>query len=152
MPSATTLRPKLRPIENGPHDSNVAGAGTHSTYKALIDLQCRKRIPLEDAAPGIAGAVIIERNADAYSAKLLQDTHDSRVVPQQNVFGDLKLQCVRRKGRRRKSFLDDMEEVTRAKLSAKEIDSDAVVRMSSCARFSSMAASGADNPLSYSTG
>ena len=69
--------------------------------EAAVDLDLVERKTLQIAQRGIAGAEIVERNADADGAKVVQNGQRRLVVADEHGLGDLELQPARRRGRMR---------------------------------------------------
>ena len=79
-------------IGDGLGDSAVAGIFADAAHEALIDLDRVELMGAQRAQRGIAGAEIVERQAQADTAQFAEDQMGAAIIFQEDGFGDFQLQ------------------------------------------------------------
>src|SRR5918993_1037120 len=86
----------FRELDDRLDDRDVFGPGARLTDEAAVDLQLVEDRLVQIADRRIAGAEVVERDADAERAQPLHDVQRRSVVAQEDAFGDFELDPVPR--------------------------------------------------------
>ena len=95
--------------------------------QAAIDLHARERQPLQRRERRVAGAEVVERDADAQLAQAMQ-RRDRRRAGLQHVLGQLDLQALRRQAVPAQQAFQALDEVAVEELLRRDVDRDARAR------------------------
>src|SRR5262249_40113936 len=106
------------------HDDDVLVAFGEIRNECTIDLDLIEREAAEIAERGIAGAEVVERNADAELLELVQDRQRVLAVLHEDPLGDFELEPVRRQSRFGENPRHSVDQVGSGKLHRRQIDRD----------------------------
>lgn len=76
-------------VDGRAHDARIARVFGHAEHEGLVDLQFIDRQPLEVAQGRVAGAEVVDRQAEAEAAQLLQGGHGQLGLVHHGAFGEL---------------------------------------------------------------
>ena len=105
-------------IDHGLDDGRIFVRLFDGLNEGLVDLELAQGITLEQAQRCVAGAVVVECNADAGLAKFDERGRDDIVVAKNDVLGDLELQGLGRQTGLLEQVDDDARQIAFAELSA----------------------------------